>query len=44
MAWTGLPRHGPCNDGSGPTVVLNMALTAADQPFTVFHETGTPAP
>ena len=36
--------HSVRNDGSEPTVVLVMALTAADQPFTVFHEMGTPAP
>ena len=36
--------HSVRNDGSGPTVVLVTALTAADQPFTVFHEMGTPAP
>ena len=36
--------HSVRNDGSDPTVVLNMALTAADQPFTVFHAMGTPAP
>jgi quercetin dioxygenase-like cupin family protein len=36
--------HSVRNDGSAPTVVLTMALTAADQPFTVFHEMGTPAP
>ena len=36
--------HSARNDTSGPTVVLVMALTAADQPFTVFHEMGTPAP
>jgi quercetin dioxygenase-like cupin family protein len=36
--------HSVRNDGSEPTVVLTAALTAADQPFTVFHEMGTPAP
>ncbi len=36
--------HAVRNEGSEPTVVLSMALTAADQPFTVFHEVGTPAP
>jgi len=36
--------HSVRNDGSVPTVVLVMALTAADQPFTVFHEMGTPVP
>ncbi len=35
--------HSVRNDGSEPTVVLVMALTAADQPFTVFHEMATPA-
>lgn len=36
--------HSVRNDGSDPTVVLVTALTAADQPFTIFHEMGTPAP
>ncbi len=36
--------HSARNDTSDPTVVLVMALTAAGEPFTVFHEMGTPAP
>ena len=38
--------HSSRNATSSPTVVLVASLTAADQPFTVFHEMdmGTPAP
>jgi quercetin dioxygenase-like cupin family protein len=36
--------HSVRNDTSGQTVVLIAALTAADMPFTVFHEMGTAAP
>ena len=35
--------HSARNATSGETVVLVASLTAADMPFTVFHEMGTPA-
>ncbi|MDQ3692408.1 MAG: cupin domain-containing protein [Chloroflexota bacterium] len=36
--------HSARNATSGQTVVLVASLTAADMPFTMFHEMGTPAP
>ena len=36
--------HTARNATTGETVVLVAALTAADLPFTVFHQLGTPAP
>ena len=36
--------HSARNATSGETVVLVASLTAADMPFTMFHEMGTPAP
>jgi quercetin dioxygenase-like cupin family protein len=36
--------HSARNATSDETVVLVASLTAADMPFTMFHEMGTPAP
>jgi quercetin dioxygenase-like cupin family protein len=36
--------HTSRNATSGETVVLVASLTAADMPFTMFHDMGTPAP